>query len=173
MPHGSAPSHRVPAFFEKRPAVQLRHSPVLKYVPRGQRTVGKAVGIKVGIDVGASDGWGDGSRVGPKDGINVGARVGAKVGARLGRLEGANVGARVGTDVGTRLGRLLGTAVGEHVVALQVAAPASHAYVSLGQAAQEVWPVRFWKVPGSQSKQVWRPVPLENRPLGHWLQEYE
>lgn len=112
----------------------------MKYVPRGQRTVGKAVGIEVGIDVGASDGWGDGSRVGPKDGINVGARVGAKVGARLGRL--------------------LGTAVGEHVVALQVAAPASHAYVSLGQAAQEVWPVRFWKVPGSQSKQVWRPVPL-------------
>ena len=83
---------------------------------------------------------------------------------------GAEVGARVGTDVGARLGRLLGTDVGEHVVALQVAAPASHAYVSLGQAAQEVWPVRFWKVPGSQSKQVWRPVLFEKEPREHSVQ---
>ena len=83
MPHGSAPSHRVPAFFAKRPAVQLRHSPVLKYVPRGQRTVGKAVGIEVGIDVGASDGWGDGSRVGSKDGDEVGGKAYSRVAISL------------------------------------------------------------------------------------------
>ena len=112
MPHGSAPSHRVPAFFEKRPAVQLRHSPVLKYVPRGQRTVGKAVGIEVGIDVGASDGWGDGASDGWGDGSRVGPKDGNEV---VGRLVGTKVGARVGTKVGARLGRLVGAHEGSQV----------------------------------------------------------